>query len=306
MRVAVLGGIAGLATAAIAYALGALLATRLVPIAVRLGSGPALAVRLFPSAAALLAAGALTVPGFFINEPARANERPGAIALLLASGGLLLLGSAVARSWGAWRATRRVLAEWTRTARPIVMANGPAPAFRIAHPFPVVATLGVIRPRLFVARSVLRALTPQELHAVLEHEAAHVRAYDNVKRWLMACAPSLGWPHAALRLERAWEEEAEHEADRASRGALELASALVKTARLAPGGTGLYAHAATFYGGGNVSRRIQELVHGRHPAPCSAPGLRTVALVAVSAAAAGVPLAWPLAHRWAEALIHLP
>jgi Zn-dependent protease with chaperone function len=278
----------------------------LVHGALRLGGTAALALRLAPSAAAVVAAGAFIVPGFVLYEPANAAERLGLGVLLLAAAGSLLAGSAARRSVLAWRATRRLVARWHRTARPLARPCSQTPAFRIADPYPIVAVVGVLRPRLYLARSVLRALTPAELSAVLEHEAAHVAARDNLKRWLLACAPTFGWRETAQRLETAWEQAAEQDADRGSRGALELASALVKTARLAPAGPHLGIPAVAFHGGGDVARRIRVLVEGAQLAPPGRNGIRTALVAAVFAGAALVPFAWPLAHRWAEALIHLP
>jgi Zn-dependent protease with chaperone function len=306
MRVALLAGIVGLAAAALGYALGVLVALPFVRRALRLGGSSALALRLLPSTAALVAAGVLTVPGFALYEPARADERPGLSVVLLAAGGLLLVASTARRAVFTWRATRRLLARWRRTARPLARPCGPTPAFRIADPFPVVAVVGVLRPRLYLARSVLRALTPGELSAVLEHEAAHVAARDNLKRWLLACAPSVGWRGAAQRLETAWEQAAEHDADRGSRSALELASALVKAARLAPRGPGLRVPAVAFHTGGDVARRIRALVEDSERAPRGRRGVHGALLAAAAAGAASLPVAWPLAHRWAETLIHLP
>lgn len=305
MRVLLLAALVGLGSAALGYAACAVIARLLSRAAVNRGSAFALGVRLLPLAGALLAAFALVLPAFLIHEPAQADERPGAVALLLAAAGLLLVGSLLRRAFYAWRATRTVLDQWEQSAQPVAMPNVPAPAFGIAHPFPVVAVVGVIRPRLFVARSVLRALTPDELQAVLEHEAAHVRARDNVKRWLMACAPSIGWRGTALALERAWEDAAEHDADRGARGALDLASALVKTARMAPQGAHLRIPAAAFHGGGDVARRVEDLVAGEPRALGGPFGPRAV-LVAGAALMTAVPLLWPLAYRWAEALVHLP
>jgi len=305
MRLALLATLTGLGSAAAAYAACLVIARAFAPLALRRGTAAALGVRLLPAVGALFAALILVVPAFVIHEPANADERPGVITVALAAAGLALLASLMRRSFHAWRATRRVLDEWERSAQPFTMPDTPAPAFRIAESFPVVAVVGVIRPRLFFARSVLHALTPDELQAVVEHEAAHLRARDNVKRWLMACAPSVGWRRTALQLERAWENAAEHEADRGAHGALELASALVKTARLAPAGAHLRLPAAAFHGGGDVARRVQELVAGG-PALATRKGSVVTALAAATALAATVPLLWPLAYRYAEALIHLP
>jgi Zn-dependent protease with chaperone function len=304
MRVALLATLAGLGSAAVAYAVCMVFARALSPAAVRRGSPAALVVRLLPGAGALFSALALVVPAFLIHEPARADERPGALTVALAAAGLALVGSMLRRTLHAWRATRRVLDEWERSAQPFAMADTPAPTFRIVNAFPVVAVVGVIRPRLFVARSVLQALTPGELQAVMEHEAAHLRARDNVKRWLMACAPSIGWRRTALALERAWENAAEHEADRGAHGSLDLASALVKTARLAPEGAHLRIPAAAFHGGGDVARRVQDLVAG---GPARARGRGRLAVAALAAAlTAAIPLLWPLAYGCAEALVSLP
>jgi Zn-dependent protease with chaperone function len=305
MRVALLATLAGLGSAAAAYAACLMIARALAPVALRRGSASALGVRLLPVVGALFAALALTVPAFVVHEPAQAEERPGIVAMALAAAGLALLAALVRRTYHAWRATRRVLDEWEHSAQPFATPHTPAPTFRIANAFPVVAVVGVIRPRLFVARSVLHALTEDELHAVLEHEAAHLRARDNVKRWLMACAPSVGWRRTALALERTWENAAEHEADRGARGGLELASALVKTARLAPQGAHLRVPAAAFHGGGDVARRVEDLVAGA-PTLAGRRPIRAAALVAGAGLLAAVPLLWPIAYGFAEALINLP
>jgi bla regulator protein blaR1 len=304
MRVALLATLAALGSAAAAYAVCVVVARALSPVALRRGSSAALAVRLLPAAGALFAALALIVPAFLIHEPARADERPGLVTVALAAAGLALVGSLLRRAFRAWRATRRVLDEWERSAQPFAMPDTPAPTFRIANAFPVVAVVGVIRPRLFFARSVLHALTPGELQAVVEHETAHLRARDNLKRWLMACAPSIGWRPTALALERAWEHAAEHDADRGAQGALDLASALVKTARLAPEGAHLRIPAAAFHGGGDVASRVQDLVTGG-PALARSRGRLAVAVVA-AALVATIPLLWPFAYGCAEALIRLP
>jgi Zn-dependent protease with chaperone function len=305
MRLAILMTVVGLASAAAGYAVCAVIAAVLSRAGAQRGSAVALALRLLPALGGLLAGLALAVPAFLMHEPASVDERPGAFAMLLASAGMLVAGSLARRTLRAWRSTRRVLGEWERSAQPVAMPGTPAPGFCIAHSFPVVAVVGVIRPRLFVARSVLQALTPRELQAVLQHEAAHVRALDNVKRWLMACAPSIGWRRTALELEEAWEHAAEHEADRGAQGALDLASALVKTARLAPHSARLRVPAAAFHGGGDVARRVQDLIAGA-PQLTRPSVFRSPLLAASVALLAALPLLWPAAYGWAEALVHLP
>jgi Zn-dependent protease with chaperone function len=299
MRMLFMSAVASLAAGATFYLAAALCAR--FPFV-----GGAFWRRVLPLAGLVVGALVLMAPAFLLSEPAEANERPGLLASALAAFGLLLVGATLLRALRAWTATRRLVAEWSREAQPIALPGQPAPAFGIAHPFPVVAVVGVFRPRLFIARPVLQALTPEELQAVLAHEAWHVRAGDNVKRWLMACAPTVGFPRVAARLEREWEEVMEIDADRGAGGALELASALVKTARMAPAGADLRVPAAAFHGGGSIARRIDRLVRGPRTDRATHPAVRVALVAAFVGAVASLPALWPVLHRVGEAVLHLP
>lgn len=292
--------IAGLAASAVSYlALAALVRWR------DFGDGHALGVRLLPPLGALFAALGLAVPAFLFYEPAPAGERPSLVAIGCALLGLALLGTGLRRGWQTFRATRRLLADWDRVSTAVALTDSTIPAFRIRHEFPIVAVVGVWRPRLFVAESVLDALTPGELRAVLAHEGAHRHSLDNLKRWLLACAPCFGWSAAAHRLERAWQEAAELEADRHADDPLELASALVKTARLASSRVNLPLPVAAFHGGGTIVHRIDQLVNA--PAAGAAPPRlpRALVLAGLVTLVVGLPFVWPWTHTLAEALVHL-
>ena len=101
-----------------------------------------------------------------------------------------------------------------------------------------VSLTGIWRPRILIGSEARAALTPAELDLAISHEVAHRRSQDNLKRFLMFCAPDVfGWTAVARALEARWEAEAECEADAyAVMGdgdrAVVLASALVKVARL--------------------------------------------------------------------------
>jgi Zn-dependent protease with chaperone function len=303
MRMLLMTAVASLAAGALGY----VVAVAATAILARFASGgDAFLRRVLPLGGLVAGMLVLMGPAFLLHEPALADERPGLVASALAALGLLLLGTAVARALRALAATRRVVAEWSRDAQPIALPGQPAPAFGIAHPFPVVAIVGVWRPRLYIARRVLQALTPEELQAVLAHEAWHVREGDNVKRWLLACTPAIGFRPLAARLERQWEEAMEIEADRGAGGALELASALVKTARLAPAGADLRIPAAAFHGGGSIARRIDRLVRGSHPDRAAHPALRVAIAACVVGACVSLPAVWPVLHRVGEAILQLP
>jgi Zn-dependent protease with chaperone function len=89
-------------------------------------------------------------------------------------------------------------------------------------------------PKILVSEIAVSALNGLELHAALRHEFAHVRHRDNLKKLVFQFSPFPGMK----RLERAWSEAAEMDADDAAVSnlpeALDLAAALIKLSRLAP------------------------------------------------------------------------
>lgn len=203
------------------------------------------ALRLLPTVASSVVALGLVVPSFLAFEPAHAEESVGVLLLVPALGSALLLAAGVWRGLRSWTATRRLVAGWVRTSEPLVLPGVDVPAHLIDHPFPVVCTAGILRPRVFVARQVLLRFNREELMAVTAHEMGHLSARDNLKGLLMrACPDFLALLPAGRRLEQAWSRMAEEAADDhavdAPRRALDLAGALLKVARLVPPG----AHAA--------------------------------------------------------------
>jgi hypothetical protein len=179
----------------------------------------------------------------------------------------------------------------------------------MAHPFPVVCVVGVLRPRIFVADAVLLALSPREMRALLAHERAHLSSSDNLRRLLLRSSAPLPWPSLARGLERRWQDVSEEAADMRAEAGLDLASALVATARLAPPGSRLELGAAAFHRGGAVARRVHRLCASGGASPGPAPGAGRLAFGAALGAAAGTAL-WPYvvqpAYRLLEALVHLP
>jgi Zn-dependent protease with chaperone function len=200
------------------------------------------ALRLLPPACALVFVLALVVPAYLIHEPHPTSESVGvklAIASVISAGGILL---ALCRGFSSWRATRALLADWLRDARPISLEGISIPAYSIPHTFPLIAVVGALRPRLFVSERVLDALRDEELAAALAHECGHLAARDNLKRFLMrACRDVLAMIPCGRSLDRAWAESAEAAADEhaARLGptvALNLATALIEIARMIPAG----------------------------------------------------------------------
>jgi hypothetical protein len=229
------------------------------------------AQRLFPAAAALLVVGLLVVPAYLAHEPLDAQDEIGPLLVALAGLGALPLLIGSRRVLRGVSATRERVARWRRDAVPFELPQSALEALRIRDRFPVVSVVGLLRPRLFVAEQVLATLTPAELAAVYAHEQAHVRSLDNAKTLLMRCCPDwLALLPLGRVLEEAWQDAAEQAADDAAAGpgrarALDLASALVKTARLVPEGARLDSLPVSALLGGSLAARVERLM--REPAP---------------------------------------
>jgi Zn-dependent protease with chaperone function len=200
------------------------------------------ALRVSPPAVAAALAFTLVVPAYLLHEPTDSGESVGFKLFILAcvsAAGVLLACWRVARTLVS---TRRLARDWMRHAEPFEVEGVGVPTFRMRHRFPVIAVIGVLRPRLFVASQVFDALTQGELAAALAHERGHVEGRDNLKRALLQAGED-ALLHAPLgrSLRRAWQGDSEMAADEfaASAGpaaALDLASAIVKISKLIPRG----------------------------------------------------------------------
>ncbi|HXK10257.1 MAG TPA: hypothetical protein VMT70_11475 [Vicinamibacteria bacterium] len=222
-----------------------------------------LALRLLPAVLGLLFAGTLVAPAWVDLEPPDTQEHLGlALALLSGLAGALLV-EALARGVQSWRMSGRLVARWTRDGVAVRMDGLDLPAYRIESAFPVVSVVGVLAPRLFVASKVLAVLTPGELRAAVAHEAAHVRGHDNwLRLLLLSCPDVLGRSAAGRRLQAAWEHACEAAADEGAGAgvALDLASVLVKVARLAQGGAPVAVGSHVCGSSAGIAERVRRLL----------------------------------------------
>ena len=266
-------------------------------------SGALLALRFAPTACAVLLAGGLVMPAFVRHEPHHSGERVAWGLILPAAAALAMIVAGVVRGAQALRASRRLRESLARDAEPIDLPGAPAPAFIVDNEFPLVALVGMIRPRLFLSRRVLAICTPAELAAILEHEAAHLARRDNLKQLLVrSCPDVLAWTGAAGRLEAAWEDACERAADdHGARGGLrdDLASALVKVARAVPARFPAAAPYFAFSRGDAVAARVRRLlVDG--PARAGRPFARVIGTALAAAGAAAL-----LTPDWDAALLRV-
>lgn len=278
-----------------AWVIVALVARRLGDAATPRTASLWLGMRVFASAAALLFVVAFFLPSYWTFESHNVVEPFGKLLVLTA---LIACGGAAAgaiRGVSAWRSAARRTRAWMRNARPITLLATTLPAFEIDSDTPVLALVGIRRSRLLVTRGLIAALSPDELAAAVAHEVEHSRSRDNLARLVMQSLPDvLPVTSSMRRLERQWVVASEHRADRAAlhepRARLELASALVKVARLTPTLPPVSEPISALIGGGDVVSRVRRLLDDsaaivpRRPARLSR-WLVVLAAVAIFAAA---------------------
>ncbi len=230
-------------------------------------------LRTFPATAALLAVAIFLIPSYLAFEPRQTNEAVSVKLGLLALFSAIGIALAVWRGIATWLATKKLTDDWLTNAEIIRLENLPLPVYRIKHQFPVVAIMGVLDPKLFVADQIFDALNNDELSAVIAHETAHVSSHDNLRHWLMRiCRDALVIFPFAYSLDKEWAEAVELAADeKAASGegnatALDLAQAIIKIARLIPAGIKPTMPAGAFLidgeaeSGDTLERRIGRLI----------------------------------------------
>ena len=270
---------------------------------------------LLPAAGGLGAALGLALPAWLRHEPRETGEAAGHALLLLALTGALLVsvrfGSALRDHWRTARLVRR----WTSEGQ--ALAGLPFEATRFRHELPVAALAGTLAPRLLFSDTALRALTPAELEAVVEHERAHAAVHENLRRLLLRASPDpLALLPAGRRLRAAFEEAAEAAADQAACARVSpllLASALLRVAGLVPPGRRLDLAMAALHREGGIAARVRVLLAAHAGGDATAAASSTdafpplhvalllgVALGGVASSSTG------LVHRLLETLVHIP
>jgi len=189
------------------------------------------ALRISPLAIATVITAAFTVPSFLLLEPRSIEEPLGAIPLVLALCGAALAVFGLLNAVRAIRRATRTISDWTSTAE-AVHSSVPFPVLRIGRSVPAMTAAGIMRPRILLSGSAEFVLNGNELRTALNHEIAHIRRRDNLKKLLLRFIAFPG-----LRgLESAWLEATEMAADDAAvsstADALDLAAALIKLSTL--------------------------------------------------------------------------
>lgn len=277
----------------------------------RRAAAAVLALRLAPGALASAAVAVLCVPSFLVLEPAGTSESASLICLVMAALGIALASGAAARGLAAWLRSWRRFQRLERSRETLRLPGRRVSIEIVESRRPLLALVGVARPRLVATRAVLRALKPAELDAALRHERAHAVSRDNWKRLLIAMAPDLVPFVARFRgLEISWARFAERAADDravagSARRSVALATALVRVARL--GAAAPTPIASSLVGDtGDLEARVERLLRGPLPAggrtgPARLEWLWALASVAAAAAiCATYPVLLATVHQLLE------
>jgi len=229
-------------------------------------------MRIGPPVLALMAVVVFMIPSYLAYEPHKTDESVSWKLGLLATLSAVGVSLAIWRGLRSWLATRSLLRDWLASSTRVDLEAISVPTFVLQHSFPIIAVVGAIRPRLFIASQVFESLSHEELGAALAHEYGHLAAGDNFKRSVMRVSrAALLLIPCGRSLDRAWSEASESAADefaaqQSSLMALNLASALVRIARMIPKGQRqiLPASVSGFLAGGDelpgVKGRVRRLV----------------------------------------------
>ena len=203
----------------------------------RSGARFLLALRLLPVTLAAFVVAGLCVPSYLWLETNEATERVGLVCCAMALLGVLVCASSLTRSARALLLSVRQARRCKREGRSEREGDS-LPVTVMNSDLPVLALAGLIRPRVIVSRGVLQTLSREELKAALEHEHAHRKSQDNLKRLVLFLAPEIfpfSWTFT--RLNQYWARLIEWAADDEatagdSQRSLSLAAALVHMARM--------------------------------------------------------------------------
>jgi hypothetical protein len=193
-------------------------------------------LQVLPFVLASMAALGIALPAFLKFEPRASGELLSAKLVLLATGGALVVAVMAVRAIWAWLATARTVARWRTFSTELHLPGSGVPVYRMDHDSPFMVVAGLLRPKIFVGRSIVQILAPVELAAALAHEEAHARSFDNFKQLCLKIARLPEFLERFAPGRAAWVSLSEMAADEdaLAEGAspLDLSSALIKVARL--------------------------------------------------------------------------
>jgi hypothetical protein len=267
-------------------------------------------LRLMPVLLAVVFVLGVAVPSYTWLEPHAIRENVGFICLAAAFLGLAVWCVSITRTVRLTLKSQAYLHQGGGISRGISQEGLPVRANLLDVDAPVIALVGVFRPRIWISRSVMGVLSAEQLNAALRHENAHRVSRDNLKRLLFRLAPDPFPPALNLSgLERAWSRFSEWAADDDATGgdsnlSLSLAEALVRVARLGLPGSQPPVLATPLIAAGDLPVRVDRLLQEKTAAP--KPPSRASAFLGILIIVTTLTLTmmqWPLILRAAHELL---
>jgi len=193
-------------------------------------------IRILPVFLASLATLGFVLPALLEFEPRSTAELVGWPLLALAILGCAVVTVMLVRVATILGATWLVAAKWRRHSTKLRLENIDVPVYCLDDAGSVLAVLGFLRPKIFLAKQIVDTLTPAELMAAVEHERAHVASFDNMKQLLLKVTRLPRRLRFFGSADSAWTNASEIAADEAALASgisvLDLSSALIKVAGL--------------------------------------------------------------------------
>src|ERR1044071_5802249 len=109
-------------------------------------------MRIGPPVLAIIAVVVFMIPSYLAYEPHTTDESVSWKLGLLATLSAIGVGLAIWRGLRSWFATRSLLREWLASSTRVELDTITVPTFILQHSFPIIAVVGALRPRLFIAR----------------------------------------------------------------------------------------------------------------------------------------------------------
>jgi beta-lactamase regulating signal transducer with metallopeptidase domain len=278
-------------------------------------------IRILPVFLASLATFGFVLPALLKFEPRSTGELVGWPLLGLAIlGGCVLVVMSI-RVATILRSTRLVAVNWALRSKKLRLENTDVPVYCLdgSSPGSVLAVLGFLRPKIFVAKQIVDTLTRAELMAAVEHERAHVTSFDNLKQLVLKVTRIPRWLRIFGGVDSAWTNASEIAADEAALASgisvLDLSSALIKVAALSTravvGETVAASHLVPIESGSCLHARVdhlQKILAGYNFTPDTPARNRTGKIViplvlAVITYAACINIVLPWVHDALEALV---
>ena len=221
-----------------------------------------------------------------LSAPQASSVLPWVLAVIWAIGAVFVLMA----WWRQWRPIRSALRSATRVQLDPSYASDDL-AVLSSPSMPEPGVVGIHRARLLLPEGILERLGPDQVRALIAHERAHIRSYDNLVAVIHMMVEGLFWFHPAVWwLERRLVDERERACDEAvlragcrpqdyAEGLLEVCRQSVRT-RLA---------CVAGMSGSNLRARVEAIMRGEIGRPLT--NGRRVALSVVVAIALGLPVA---------------